>query len=62
MRHEVYQPEGHIHKLGRFACYDPAKVSLLGGGRGGGHHDSGSSAVGFAVTSHWRAGRLLISR
>lgn len=25
MAHEVYQPEGHLHKLGRFACYDPAK-------------------------------------
>jgi hypothetical protein len=29
-RHDVYQPEGHVGKLGDFPCYDPKKV----GGRG----------------------------
>lgn len=24
--HELWQPEGHRHKLGNFSCYDPGKV------------------------------------
>ena len=25
-RHPVWQPEGHIHKLGDYPCYDPKKA------------------------------------
>ena len=26
--HPVYQPEGHLSKLGKFPCYDPTKVNI----------------------------------
>ena len=26
LRHEVWQPEGHLSKLGDYPCYDPKKV------------------------------------
>ena len=29
-RHKVWQPEGHLGKLGNFPCYDPTKVGGLG--------------------------------
>ncbi len=28
-RHPVWQPEGHVGKLGDFPCYDPSKVHQL---------------------------------
>ncbi|PSC68519.1 exostosin-like glycosyltransferase [Micractinium conductrix] len=27
--HPVYQPEGHLHKLGNFPCYDPSKDLII---------------------------------
>lgn len=29
LTHQIYQPEGHLHKIGNFPCYDPQKVSYL---------------------------------